>query len=313
MQEKLLTKGSKVALFCSGSRCQSAAELIQAEEFLQQKYTLQATYDSAAYCYTPPLQRAELFFQYLTDPSVKALLAMRGGEGTADMLPFLHQLLQQAPVKLSSKLIMGYSDITSLLLYFAQEYNWQVVHGGGMLRFSNGSVSSTSIETTFALLFGRIESPSIALTPLNLLAEKNELINAQITGGNLSLLALSSGELWQLNASNKILIIEDVNEKAHKIFRMLKHLQRTGFLTGVRAIIFGDFNCQAIGVGQAEQDFNRTAITTQLGYFAKAIDIPVFSSQDFGHGENNMPIMFNREYELSMNCLKISVNAAVKV
>ncbi len=48
-----------------------------------------------------------------------------GGYGSMRLIPHLHKL--KAPKK--PKLFIGFSDITSLHLYFNQEWKWPTIHG----------------------------------------------------------------------------------------------------------------------------------------------------------------------------------------
>ena len=73
---------------------------------------------------------------------------LRGGEGSADLIPMLHEK-QNAIKKLPPKLIMGFSDITALLLYFSQHYNWPVIHGFNARQLALQTISPLSEKLTF--------------------------------------------------------------------------------------------------------------------------------------------------------------------
>jgi hypothetical protein len=76
--------------------------------------------------------RARTFMKYWSDPSVSALIAVRGGYGSVQMLPFL-----DPPTLVSTpKLFIGYSDNTSVLSWLTcgcgiTAHHGPMLNGGG--------------------------------------------------------------------------------------------------------------------------------------------------------------------------------------
>ena len=70
-------------------------------------------------------RRASELIQALNDDSAKAILFARGGYGSMRLLP----LLDKATIKSTPKIILGYSDITSLLAYFQKRLGWVNFYG----------------------------------------------------------------------------------------------------------------------------------------------------------------------------------------
>ena len=62
--------------------------------------------------------------EFLLAPDVKAIFAARGGYGSMRLLPQLEGLQPPSP-----KILMGYSDITSLLNFAWQRWGWITFHG----------------------------------------------------------------------------------------------------------------------------------------------------------------------------------------
>jgi muramoyltetrapeptide carboxypeptidase len=62
-----------------------------------------------------------------------------------------------------------------------------------------------------------------------------------VLGGCLSLLAAVAGTPWAPSLEGALLFVEDVNEPAYRIDRMLTHLRLSGTLSSVRAIVAGHF------------------------------------------------------------------------
>lgn len=293
----------KLALICPGSRCLPHETKKVEATLSEQGYAFVSGED----CHTwlPPKARAELILSYLSDASIQCLWILRGGEGAADVIPYLH--LHQAKLKnLPPKMLLGFSDFTPFLLYFAQTYGWQTVHGMAALQLVKAHLTKDSIAQTLAVIEGKRQYVIDNLNPLNDQANTNPHIEATCTGGTLSLLNISVGDVWQLDANDKILCIEDVNEKGYQIDRTLKYLQRVGCLSGVRAIVFGDFTCQPIGRNPEIQLEQQAYIFKCLERFAASCDFPVWYTAQFGHGPIHYPIIFNRKTLLSNHCLRFS-------
>src|SRR3954471_19796243 len=61
----------------------------------------------------PTLSRAEAFLRAWRDPSIRAIIAVRGGYGSVHLLPYL----QPDELRHNPKAFVGYSDLTSLLTF----------------------------------------------------------------------------------------------------------------------------------------------------------------------------------------------------
>ena len=137
------------------------------------------------------------------------------------------------------------------------------------------------------------------LRPLNQAGIAFQAIQAVCCGGNLALLNISIGDLWQFDPADKIVIIEDVGEMAYQLIRTLKYLQRIGFFKKAKAVIFGDFNGRLRGATAAEQEKESDDIKRYLGYFAESVNFPVLHTNKIGHGAINYPVIFNYPAVLS--------------
>ncbi len=304
-----LKANDRVAFACPGSVCLHPDHPKITQDYLRQHYQLSAIFAHDTSQQISAQQRADIFLNYLFDDNIKLIAALRGGEGSADTLPFIHVHAEKIK-QLTPKMLLGFSDITALLIYFAQHYHWPVIHGTGITHFALGRVDAQSTVATMDLLFGKKDAARLSqLTPLNHQAEENKVINATLTGGNLSLVNISIKDIWEIDTTDKIVFLEDVNEKAHVIIRTLKYLSRLGLFDKVKAVIFGDFTCSPIGCEKQEQETHRDTILKTLSYFAAQHDFPVLYTTQFGHGKTNLPLIYATPYRLQLGkhaCLSIS-------
>jgi muramoyltetrapeptide carboxypeptidase len=288
MKNIVIKPNDEIALTCPGSRCDSQHQVIQTAEYLTQKYQLRSCYQKETFEPHPAKTRAEILCQYLFDPNIRLIWMLRGGEGSADLIPMLHEK-QNAIKKLPPKLIMGFSDITALLLYFSQHYNWPVIHGFNARQLALQTISPLSEKLTFDFLFNGKCDLTLPLEPLNAAAEKNQQLTGFITGGNLSLINISVQDTWEIQTKDKLLFLEDVNEKPHAVLRTLKYFDRVGLFKNIQAVILGQFICA--------ENQNKVMQRT-LKKWSQTVDKPIWRTSHIGHGKDNAPIPFYRKCHL---------------
>lgn len=215
----------------------------------------------------------------------KAILCVRGGYGSQRLIPKLETL--QPPNH--SKLFIGMSDITALHLFFQQQWGWSGLHAG----IAPDYFSKESLAALYSILFQEKKSMVFSGKALNGAATENKIIYSSFSGGNLSLLQASMGTSWALRSKNKIILIEEINERAYRVDRMLNHLVQANGLAGADAIVFADF------LGGDEPD-GSNLIHEILMRFANECPIPVIQIQGVGHGATNFPMPLGTASELQL-------------
>lgn len=230
----------------------------------------------------------------LVAPDSKIIWSLRGGYGSARLLNQLSKL--KKPKK--EKILIGYSDITSLHLFLNQNWGWESMHGPMISSFSNKEFSKLCLSELRDVLFSN-KKIHLELEPLNQIAESNKTkIEAKLVGGNMAVIQSLIGTKFSLKVKDKILVLEDVNERGYKIDRMLTHLEMSGALKGCKAIIFGDFTKGLEPDGESYVDFALTR-------FAIDQKIPVYKTHEFGHGKINRPLILNFKYKIQKSILKM--------
>lgn len=236
--------------------------------------------DSLLYANTD-VMRFEHLKNALFNPKSKAVWCLLGGFGSTKLIPMLSKM--KPP--LHSKLFIGFSDITALHIFLQDQWGWSTIHGPSGYQASLNKVSNESINLLKKILFHA--DPKLKyeqLTPLNKPAEHNTVINAPLIGGNLHLIQASLGTSWQICARNKILFIEEVNERAYRVDRALEHVSQAGILEQIKAILFGDF----IDKGEPDGNF---LVKDIIYEFASRYSFPVLQIKNVGHGSVNNPIL----------------------
>jgi len=211
----------------------------------------------------------------LEDKNIKCLLFARGGYGSIHTLNKINNI--------SNKIIIGYSDITSILLYAYKKAK--------LLSFYGPNLTSTYFnEKTISYLSGDIKTPiKIKLKSLN--SKKN--ITGPIHGGCLSVLVSLIGTKYLPSFKDHILFIEDINEPTYKIDRYLQQLYHANILKNVRAIIVGSLK-------NKEQTW-KLAFNNLLEF----IDIPIYYDLNIGHSGFINPLPLGLTVSIKNNYLTI--------
>jgi len=229
--------------------------------------------------------RFELLKNALFNPKTKAIICARGGYGCMRLIPKLSKL--QPPE--TQKIFVGMSDITALNLYLLQAWQWPVIHGA----LAKDKFSAESIMALKSMLFGKTQFIEFSGVPLNALAEKNPIIRTMITGGNLCLVQASLGTLWQMDSNNKIIFLEEINERGYRIDRILEHLNQAGIFKNASAILLGDFL-------EGNEPNGTSLVQPVLERFANMCNIPVVQVKGIGHGYTNFPLPLGIQTELQL-------------
>jgi muramoyltetrapeptide carboxypeptidase len=178
--------------------------------------------------------RAHAFMKYWSDPSVSALIAVRGGYGSVQLLPFLHPPQLVA----NPKLFIGYSDNTSVLSWLTCGCGISALHGP-MLERRLASGAAGYDERSFLALTG--DGTGIELAPDGLQVLRPGQVQGPLFGGTIAQLVASLGTPFAFDPPQGcVLFLEDVNERPFRIDRMLTQLHLSGVLTRARALIFGE-------------------------------------------------------------------------
>ena len=151
--------------------------------------------------------------------------------------------------------------------------------------------SAESIAAVKSMLFGETEEISFHGRPLNKLAEKEQHLQATITGGNLTLVQTSLGTDWQIDARNKIIFLEEIGERGYKLDRMLAQLTQAHIFDTAVAIIFGD--CL-----EGKEPKGSSLVQPVLERFAQDCPLPVLQIAGIGHGPTNFPLPLGTEAHL---------------
>jgi muramoyltetrapeptide carboxypeptidase len=204
--------------------------------------------------------RAAAIHDAWRDPSIAALIAVRGGYGSAQLLPLLDTALMQT----ARKAFIGYSDTTALLTFHVQ--HGVVAFHGPMLEYRLGAGEKGYHRDSFCRALCSSE-PMGELRPAGLEVLQRGEARGLLVGGTLTQLTASLGTPWAFAPPQGcVLFLEDVSERPYRIHRMLTQLAQAGVLARASALIFGELpSCDEPGGEHAIRDVLREYVADFAG------------------------------------------------
>ncbi|ARQ13838.1 peptidase S66 family LD-carboxypeptidase A domain-containing protein (plasmid) [Rhizobium etli] len=231
----------------------------------------------------------------IRDPSVRAVIATRGGKGAyriADGIDF-------AAMRANPKVLIGFSEITILHLSIWQQCAVPGIHGAAWNPIQSGETSSKSFERVISSIEDTIvhsndTEPSASLTT-------SGKVRGALIGGNLDMIATAAG--WALPSLNgAILLIEDVEKGLGHIDRTLTRLIKSGCLAGVAGVAVGQFSKFAPSKGLTVIDVLRD----RLG----VLGVPILGGLPLGHGPDALAIPIGTEATLDADNKALTITSA---
>lgn len=223
--------------------------------------------------------RANEINELFANKNVKGIFCMKGGWGCARLLDKIdYDLIEKNP-----KVLIGFSDITTLLVAITAKTGLVTFHGpvgnSGWNDFTK-SIFINVVMTPKAFEFP--ENPPSENTPIVINPGK---ASGELVGGNLTVLSALMGSSYLPDWKNKILFLEEAKEEPYSIDRMLTQLKLCGVLNSISGFIFG--KCAKC---LAEEPLKAFTFTEVINQHIKPLGIPAFYGAMIGHIENKLTV-----------------------
>ena len=193
-------------------------------------------FDTYRYLAGSDAARAAELNALFADPAIQAIFCGRGGYGSQRLLPYL----DTAVIMAHPKIFVGYSDLTSLLIYFYSQCHLVTLHGPVVVGDMLPELEPDVLRQLQGILTGdeaAMQPPVEHLAGLTVLRAGEA--EGRLLGGCLSLLVCAVGTPFQPQTRDTIMFLEDRGERLYAIDRMLTYLKLAGVLQGVRGLVFG--------------------------------------------------------------------------
>lgn len=237
----------------------------------------------------PDATRRRALDAALTAPDIAAILAARGGYGSARIAPAANwTALRRHP-----KWIVGFSDVTALHVE-VQRIGLCSMHAENAAGLGRGDAHGR------ALWLDALEQPARTRSIAGLNCVRRGRAEGVLAGGNLTVLfaAHAAGRLRLPDAA--VLLLEDVTESSYRIDRMLSALLVSGAFDRVAAFVLGDFADCSPGPHRVPVDEVLSERLSQLG-------VPILAGLEFGHGRHNLPLPLGMKAEIDAGAGRLSI------
>ena len=221
-----------------------------------------------------PEERADELNALFADDSIDAILCLKGGYGSAEMLDKLdYDMIAENP-----KLFIGFSDITALHTALHEKAGLVTIHGPMMSTLhppeapetdadedGSGEAAPGTADYSWMQFLKGITTNTAPGEPDMPEGRSLEGIVAgkasgKIVGGNLALIVSLIGTDYQLDGTGCILFLEETHEDAYRIDGMLLQLYQSGLLGRVDGIVYGNFNSCWDGYLTVDQVLEKYAV-----------------------------------------------------
>jgi len=249
--------------------------------------------------------RAEDINKAFADKSVAAVHAIRGGWGSARLLPYL----DYDTIRRNPKVVIGYSDITALHLAIHAKTGLITFHGPIGL----GRWDPYSLDYYRRVLFNAEQVTYSNKQGIS--AERNSLTQVEfrtrtitpgkargrLLGGNLTVLTAILGSPYVPDWEDAILFCEDVGEDLYRVDRMITQLKLAGVLGKIKGFVFG--SCSECGPGNG----NYGALTLEeiFNDHIKPLGVPAWQGAMIGHAQPQWTLPEGAQVEIDSTAATI--------
>lgn len=285
-----LQPGDRVGIVCpsgpaSAERLRQAMELLQSWDLVPVPGpNARAVHPRAGYLAGTDAERAADLQDAWCDDTLKAVFCARGGYGAVRILDLLDtdKLRAAAP-----KALFGSSDVTALHEFWSEQL--------GLATWFSPMIGTDAVlgddiaaEDLHSAVFGTHPGVYQAGTGARTMVAGRA--TGELTGGNLSLLAMTTGTRGRTRkrAEGKIVLLEDVTEEPYRIDALLHILLRSGYFEGAAGIVLGTW----VECGEL------TAVLDLLDEVLSPLGIPLASGFPLGHGPQARSIPLGVRAEL---------------
>jgi len=276
-----LKKGDLIGLVTPGSPIEKRQldETIQKLENLGfRTYNTDSVLAEYGYFAGRDQERADELMHMFTNKEVDGIWCVRGGYGSIRIL----NLLDFEKIEQNPKVFVGYSDITALLTTVFEQTGLVTYHGPvGISDFNDFSVKSLekvilNPGNQYRIPYEREDdtedNPEFDRYTIHGGKAEGELI-----GGNISVLDSMIGSRFEPNFENKIVYLEEIEEKTYRVDKMLFHLLEATTLKKAAGVVMGVFSDCNIN------DEPRLSLRTAIEDLLRPLGIPVSYGLSFGH------------------------------
>ena len=227
------------------------------------------------------------------DDQVRAIFTIRGGWGSARLLP----LLDWNVIAANPKLLVGSSDTTALHLALASRVGFPSIHAPNVsnrwdaLSWEGFWAQAFAGQTPLLGAAKGSDGPEERWRTTTLRSGK---ARGRLLGGNLTVLSTLMGTPWLPDFTGAILFLEDVGEAEYRIDRMMNQLALAGVLGKLAGVIFG----QCTRCTSDYPDYAGFTVPQIMAQYLTPLKVPAFIGANIGHVANQLSLPVGAPVEM---------------
>jgi muramoyltetrapeptide carboxypeptidase len=223
--------------------------------------------------------RAAEINELFANKTIKAIFCMKGGWGCARILNKLdYRIIKENP-----KVLIGFSDITALLLAITAKTGLITFHGP--VGNSGWNEFTKNVFTNVVMTKKQFSFPENPIGEDKIYTIHPGKVSGELVGGNLTVLSSLIGSEYLPNWKNKILFLEEAKEEPYSIDRMLTQLKLSGVLDSISGFVFG--KCAKC---LAEEPLKAFTFHEVILQHIQPLKIPADYGAMIGHIENKLTV-----------------------
>lgn len=234
-----------------------------------------------------PQERADDLNEMFSNHEISMILCATGGITSNQILPYI----DFEAIKNNPKPLIGYSDITTLLLAIYKKTGLITFHGPDLSDIAN--LNRDTLEFMFNLLSGEIENKTLS-SEMEVIQEGTAI--GKLIGGNIYLINGLLGTKFFPVLDDSVLFWEETGVPPAMIHQELMHLKLAGALDNIRGLVIGHLSdCTDNKYENENRSVNEIVVEV-----VDNKNLPIIKVDSFGHDINNFytfPIGLNAEID----------------
>jgi muramoyltetrapeptide carboxypeptidase len=294
-----LTAGARVALVSASGPLRGEEDVARAESHVHafgwEPVRGAHVLDRLGYLAGGDAERLRDLQWALDDDDIDAVWCVRGGYGMTRII---------RDVKLDTfaarpKAVIGFSDVTALHCAVAARV--------GVVSFHAATARAVLPEMSAASLQTAVMQRG---DPCGVWADarpvRSGAVRGRLAGGNLALLAALCGTPDALSGAGAIIVLEDINESAYRVDRMLRQLEASGAFRGCVGLAIGQFTA-------VPADENTDAMTTDalVEELAMRLCVPCLANLPVGHIADQWTLPLGAQAVLDVDACRLAVDELI--
>jgi len=223
-------------------------------------------------------ERLNALHDVFKDKDVRAVMLAKAGYGALHLLDSIDDVI----IANNPKILVGYSDATALLMALFLKVGLVTFHGPMLYDLRNGADHKTwQWFQEILLQGGSVRLDTASVPQIRVLRPGSGA--GQLLGGNLTLLTHLIGTSTDFDSTDRILFLEDYDEKLYALDRLMLHLRRAGKLQRLQGLLIGEMH----KIADDQIPFGQSVDEIVMSH-CSGTHFPIISNCPFGHGAHQL-------------------------